>query len=489
MNLNTYQPPSMLLAVLPELGLVLLAVLVLLVDVVTLKRERPFFGWLTAAGLLLIAVVSALFSRPGAEPVQIFGGMLRHDWASFTFRLVFLLGAALTALLGSADRSSRRYGEYFALIVVATLGMSLMASSANLIMLYLAFETTSLPLYILVGFRVLDQKSVEAGIKYMLFGAMSSAIMLYGFSLLWGFTGTADLYQLAAQIQAEKFSPLLLAGALTLVLIGFGFKVSAAPFHFWAPDVYEGAPSPIAGYLSTASKAAGFAVLVRVLLVVFPSVFPFWMVVIGLLSAASMVVGNILALTQRNIKRLLAYSSIAQAGYILVGVAANSPLGTAGVVYYLASYLVTNMAAFGIVWLVGREVGSDDLDAYTGLGKRNPGIALALLVSLLSLGGIPPMSGFVGKLLVFGAAVQTGLQGQAWLIGLAGLGVLTSVVGLYYYLTVIKLLYKPGSDEAPLAIGSAWRVALLVCVAGMLVLGTIIAPMYQLSVAASGGWF
>uniref|UniRef100_A0A7C4PFH5 NADH-quinone oxidoreductase subunit N n=1 Tax=Anaerolinea thermolimosa TaxID=229919 RepID=A0A7C4PFH5_9CHLR len=488
MNILTYQP-SMLLAILPECLLALLAVAILAADLAFPKDQRSAFGWLTACGFLLIALAAALFSRPGETPELIFGGMLRRDWASFTFRLIFLLGASVTALLASDEPTDRRLGEFYFLMVVATLGMSLMASSANLIMLFLAIETTSLPLYILAGFRILDQKSVEAGIKYMLYGAMTSAVMLYGFSLLWGFTGTANLYEIARQFQGMDQSTLLLGGAALLVLVGFGFKISAVPFHFWAPDVYEGAPTPVAGFLSTASKAAGFAVLVRVLLAVFPAATPFWAIVVGLLAAGSMLVGNILAMSQRNIKRLLAYSSIAQAGYILVGVASHSPLGMVGTVYYLASYLVTNLAAFGIVWLVGREVGSDDLDAYAGLGKRNPTVALAMLISLLSLGGIPPLSGFFGKLLVFGAAVQAGIQGESWLIALAFVGVLTSVVGLYYYLNVMKTLYRPGVDERSLQVSPAWRVALLVCVAGMIVLGTVFTPMFQLAVAATGGWF
>jgi NADH-quinone oxidoreductase subunit N len=408
--------------------------------------------------------------------------MLRQDWVSFTFRLIFMAGAALTALVATG-KSGKHAGEFYLLLVISTLGMSLMAGSANLIMLYLAIETTSLPLYILAGFRVLDQKSVEAGIKYLLFGAMTSAVMLYGFSLLFGFTGTTGLYDLAGLLQQGQVSAVLLGGILLLVLVGFGFKVSAVPFHFWAPDVYEGAPTPVAGFLSTASKAAGFAVLVRVLMAVFPAAMDFWMVVIAVLATASMILGNVLALVQRNIKRLLAYSSIAQAGYILVGVAAGNELGAAGMVYYLASYLVTNLAAFGIVWLVGKEVGSDDLDAYAGLGKRNPGVALALLLALLSLGGVPPLSGFFGKLLVFGAAVQAG---QYWL---AFVGVLTSVVGLYYYLTVMKIMYRPGVDEQPLPMTPAWRVALLTCVAGMIFLGVVFAPWYSWSVAAAGGLF
>jgi NADH-quinone oxidoreductase subunit N len=474
--------PSMVLAVLPEIALVILAVVVLALDLIWHNRENRALGWITAVGLVVAAGLGLAFSRPADEAVLLFGGMLRQDWVSFTFRLIFMAGAALTALV-STEKSGRHAGEFFLLLVISTLGMCLMASSANLIMLYLAIETTSLPLYILAGFRVLDQKSVEAGIKYLLYGAMTSAVMLYGFSLLFGFTGTTGLYELAGLLQAGAVSPLLVGGTLLLVLVGFGFKVSAVPFHFWAPDVYEGAPTPVAGFLSTASKAAGFAVLARFLLAVFPESIAFWTLLLAIIATASMIVGNVLALVQRNIKRLLAYSSIAQAGYILVGLAAGNALGAAGVVYYLASYLVTNLAAFAIVWLVGKEVGSDDLDAYAGLGKRNPGVALALLIALLSLGGIPPLSGFFGKLLVFGAAVQAG---QYWL---AFVGVLTSVVGLYYYLMVMKILYRPGVDEQPLTMTPAWRTALLACVAGMIFLGVIFAPWYGWATAAASSLF
>jgi len=478
----------MFLAVLPEIALIVLAALVLALDLFWRERESTNLGWVTAAGLMIAALLGALFARPGEQPVLIFGGMLSHDWTTFVFRILFLLGGALTALIAT-DRPSKHYGEFCALLVVSVLGMNLMAASSNLVMLYLAIETTSLPLYILAGFRVLDQKSVEAGIKYLLFGAMASAVMLYGFSLLWGFTGETGLEEIRSVAQAGAISPLALAGTITLVLVGVGFKISAVPFHFWAPDVYEGAPTPIAGYLSTASKAAGFAVLVRFLLVVAPTAAPFWSIALGVLSIASMVVGNFLALTQRNIKRLLAYSSIAQAGYILVGVAANNAMGISGTIYYLASYLVTNLAAFAIVWLVEREVGSDDLDAYAGLAKRNPGIALALLAALLSLGGVPPLSGFVGKLLVFGGAVQAGLAGQTWLIGLAFVGVLTSVVGLYYYLNVMKILYKPGKDEQAIRLDVSWKVALAVSVAGMFILGVVIAPWYSWSWIAAMRFF
>lgn len=481
---------SMLLAILPEISLLILAGVVLTLDLVWRGPARRRLGWVTAAGLVIVAAIAVIFARPGAEPELIFGGMLRLDGMTFVFRLIFLSGAALTALFMTDQEPEGQHGEFYAMMLFATLGMNLMAASGDLIMLYLAIETTSLPLYIMAGFMTRDPKSTEAGIKYFLFGAMTAAVMLYGFSLLYGFSGTTSLYGLAAQFGNIPGAALVLAAIL--VLVGFGFKVSAVPFHFWAPDVYEGAPTPVAGYLSTASKAAGFAVLMRVMLAAFPeasvpAVSQSWMLLVAVLSAASMIVGNVLAAVQKNIKRLLAYSSIAQAGYILAGVFASSELGYNGASFYLLSYLVTNLAAFGIVSLVGRTINSDEISAYTGLQRRNPALALALLVALLSLGGIPPLSGFVGKLLVFGAAVQ-----QGWLgIALAFIGVITSVVGLYYYLNVVKTVYtgQPQGGSSPLPVTAPMRVALVVCIAGIIFLGTVIGPAFTFSSLTSSGLF
>jgi NADH-quinone oxidoreductase subunit N len=485
--------PSMLLAILPEIGLVLLVALVLVFDLVWRGPTRRLLGWVTAGGLLVIAILAVLLARPGSQPELIFGGMLRLDGTAFVFRLVFLLGAAITALFMVDQEPEGQQGEFYVLMLVATLGMNLMASSADLIMLYLAIETTSLPLYVMAGFMTRDPKSTEAGMKYFLFGAMTAAVMLYGFSLLYGFSGTTNLYVMAPQLSQIPAGALILA--VILVLVGFGFKVSAVPLHFWAPDVYEGAPTPVAGFLSTASKAAGFAVLMRVMMAAFPvtnlppvfanlHIQP-WQILVAILAAASMIVGNFLAAVQKNIKRLLAYSSIAQAGYILAGVAAGSQLGYSGATYYLLSYLVTNLAAFGIVALVGRIVCSDEIEAYAGLQRRNPGLSLALLVALLSLGGIPPLSGFIGKLLVFGAAIQGNL------LWLAVIGVLTSVLGLYYYLNVLKIVYQgqPAGGSQPLPVTAPWRVALLVCVVGILVLGTVVGPLYTFSSFGAAGLF
>jgi NADH-quinone oxidoreductase subunit N len=480
----------MLLAILPEIGLLVLAGLVLVIDLTWRGPARRRMGWVTAIGLVVVAVLAVLFSRPTADGALIFGGMLRHDGLSFVFRLIFLAAAALTALFMNDHEPEGQQGEFYAIMLFATLGMNLMASSADLIMLYLAIETTSLPLYIMAGFMTRDPKSTEAGIKYFLFGALTAAVMLYGFSLLYGFAGTTSLYGLAEQFGSIPTGILVLSAVL--VMVGFGFKVSAVPFHFWAPDVYEGAPTPVAGYLSTASKAAGFAVLMRVMLAAFPqAVLPevsqSWMMLVWVIAAASMIFGNVLAAVQKNIKRLLAYSSIAQAGYILAGVFAGSELGHTGATFYLLSYLVTNLAAFGIVALVGRTLCSDEISDYSGLQRRNPGLALALLVALLSLAGIPPLSGFVGKLLVFSAAVQ-----QGWLgIALAFIGVITSVVALYYYLIVIRTVYTgtPQGGAHPLPMTMPVRVALLACVAGILVLGTVIGPAFTLSSLGAAGLF
>lgn len=472
--------PAMILAILPEIGLLILAGLVLMADLLFRRKRERDLGLLTFGGLLVVAGVTLVFSRPDMVPVTVFGGALRQDWATFVFRMVFLVGAAISVLFTMDTDRRIRGGAFYLLVIIATLGMSLMAAAADLITLYLAIETTSIPLYVLSGALVKDQKSTEAGIKYMLFGAFTSAIMLYGFSLLYGFTGTTNLYALKGLLESGQVSTGLLVVVAMLVLVGFSFKISAVPFHFWAPDVYEGAPTPVAGYLSTASKAAGFAVLLRFLNVVFPDLYPAW-VLVAVLSVASMIIGNVLALTQKNIKRLLAYSSIAQAGYMLIGVAVATELGNTAAIFYLISYLVTNLAAFGIVVVVGRAVGSDEISAYAGLSRRSPGLALALLVALLSLGGVPPFAGFIGKLFVFAAAVQ------ADMIWLAIVGILNSVVALYYYLVVLKVVWLNRSDEEEqkLPVTRPWRLALVVCVAGMLLLGTLFAPWYQWALQAA----
>lgn len=473
----------MFTAILPEIGLFVLAVLILVLDLIWQDQRCRNLGWMTALGILGVIGLSLAFARPAADEARlIWGGMLRLDQAGFVFRLIFLAGAGLTALFAMQTEGLCERGEFYVLLLVSVLGMTLMVSAADVVMLFLAIETATIPLFILAGFFTHDQKSIEAGIKYLLYGAFTSAVMLYGFSLLYGFSGVTQLYQIASLLQAGQIPPLAVMAAALLILVGFGFKVSAAPFHFWAPDVYEGAPTPLVGFLSTASKAAGFGVLMRFLAAVFPELTPDWTLLTAALAAASMVVGNLLALAQRNIKRLLAYSSIAHAGYMLIGVAAGSAFGYGAAVYYLLGYLVTNLAAFGIVVAVGRSLQSDEIGAYAGLSRRSPGLAYAMLAALLSLSGVPPFAGFVGKLLVFGAAVEAGL------LWLAILGVVNSVVALYYYLTILKVIFQPQQveEERPIILAWSWKLALILCTLGIVLLGVWIAPALEWSSRAAG---
>lgn len=478
---------EMIRAVLPEIGLAVLALIVLAFDLAWRGREKRNLGWLTAGGLAVVFIITLIFSRPGEESVQVWGGMLRHDWLGYSFTLLFIFGAAATSLFAMEIKPLGQKGEFYLLLLVSTLGMSLMAASADLIMLFLAIETTSIPLYILAGFYKQDNKSTEAGYKYFLFGAMTSAVMLYGFSLIYGFTGTTDIYAITEMVVSGEVGLTLAIGTLILVMVGFGFKISVVPFHFWAPDVYEGAPTPVAGFLSTASKAAGFAVLMRVLLTVYadPDVIPYWVVVVAALSVFSMTLGNALALPQKNIKRLLAYSSIAHAGYALIGVAALSELGIASVVFYLVVYVITNLAAFGAVAAFWRISGSDQISDYAALSRRSPKLALIMMVTFLSLAGMPPLGGFVAKFFVFAAAVNAGL------VWLAIVGVLNSIVGLYYYLVVLKVVYLFRSEEEdkPIPLTRTYAIALTILVAGIIMLGTLFGPWADWSARAAAVLF
>lgn len=478
---------EMIRAVLPEIGLAVLALIVLVFDLAWRGKEKRGLGWLTAGGLVVVFLITLIFSRPGGESVQVWGGMLRHDWLSYSFTLLFIFGAAATSLFAMEMKPLGQKGEFYLLLLVSTIGMSLMAASADLVMLFLAIETTSIPLYILAGFYKQDNKSTEAGYKYFLFGAMTSAVMLYGFSLIYGFTGTTDIYAIIEMVVSGEVALTLAIGTLILVMVGFGFKISVVPFHFWAPDVYEGAPTPVAGFLSTASKAAGFSVLMRVLLTVYadPDVIPYWVIVIAALSVFSMTLGNALALPQKNIKRLLAYSSISHAGYALIGVAALSELGIASVVFYLIVYVVTNLAAFGIVAAFWRISGSDQISDYAALSRRSPKLALIMMVTFLSLAGMPPLGGFVAKFFVFAAAVNAGL------VWLAIIGVLNTIVGLYYYLVVLKVVYLFRSEEEdkPVPLTRPYALALTILVAGIILLGTLFGPWAEWSTRAASALF
>ncbi len=437
-------------AVIPELLLTVLAVVVLLLDLYGGKENRRNIAFVSAIGLAAIAVTPLIW---GPSEQQVFwGGMVRYDLIAQIFKVMIIIGASITCLMAADDSEVGHKGEFYLIVIVATLGASLIAAAADLIMVFVGLETLSIPLYILAAFRRDDERSSESGMKYFLFGAFSSGVMLYGFSLLYGFTGETNIYTLSQAFPAAVAdNPLPLIGALLMLLVGFGFKVSMVPFHFWTPDVYEGAPTPVTAYVSVASKAASFALLVRVLLAVFPvtlvigqeNLQTLWVNLVSVLAIVTMTIGNVLALRQTNIKRLLAYSSIAQAGYVLVGVAAmqsQSDYSVASVAFYLLMYTFTNLGAFAGVLIFSETTGSENIKDMGGLSRRNPWLALGMTIAILSLAGIPPAAGFFGKFYLFTAAVNANM------VLLAIIAVLNAIVALYYYLIVIKVMYVDRSQ-------------------------------------------
>jgi NADH-quinone oxidoreductase subunit N len=483
-------------AVLPELLLLVLGFIVIGVDLFRRGKDRRSLGWISLIGLLgVLAVViyqtAPLLAEnaPAIEPV--FSGMIKIDLMVQLFRLMFVVASILTCLISIDFKPMRQSGEYYALVLFSTLGMSLMAASSNIVMLYLSLETTSIALYMLAGFMRDTRPSTEAGMKYFLFGAFTSTIMLYGLSLLFGFTGQTSFQGISAAIASLDKLPVMVA--LVLVLVGFGFKVAAVPFHMWTPDVYEGAPTPITAFISVASKAAGFAVLLRFFLLVFGPLQAEWIGLISALAVLTMTLGNVLAISQRNIKRMLAYSSIGQAGYVLIGVAAVGTLGTASIIFYLAAYVLTNIAAFAVVEVVTNVTGSELIKDMAGFSRKSPAVSFGLLAAMLSLAGVPPLAGFFGKFYVFNAAVGyqaadpvTGIVTHP-LVWLAIIGVLNSIVALYYYLIILKVVYvdRSENDTTEVQVSGTLKIGLLIASIGMLVMGIVATPWYDLATKAA----
>ena len=451
----------------PELLTLGAALLVILLDLIQARGNRKWLGWLSGAAAALIVAATAAKWGELERPVALWGGVMVLDRLGLIFKAIFLLGVAVAAV-GSVDFASHRFrhvGEYYGLLFFSALGMMLMASAGDLLTLYLGLELATLSLYVLTSYAKASPRSGEAGLKYVILGATASAIYLYGASLIYGSAGTTLFSAVAQRLSWEGFGPGLAVGGL-FVLAAFAFKIAAVPFHMWAPDVYQGAPTPVTGFLSTASKAAGFAALMRVLLGPMLGAASGWVVFVVALSGLSMIVGNLLALAQRDIKRMLAYSGVAQAGYALVGLAATSTLGTLATVFFLFQYLFTNLGAFLVATIVGSSAGDDQITSYHGLSRRNPGLALCLLLLLLSLGGIPPLAGFWGKLFLFWAAVRSGLY------GLVLIGVLASVLSLYYYLMVARAMYiEPVAGREPVRLQVPAMIAVVVCV--LVVVGLI----------------
>jgi len=463
----------------PELSLLGFALLVILVDLLV-KQKRVLAG-LSIAGL----VVSAGFTVAmwGTPATDIFYRMLAVDNFAVFFKLLLLASAGLI-ILASQDyvsRFKRFQGEYYALVLISALGMMLLVAAADLIAIYVALELSGISLYVLATF-LKDRKSTEAGLKYLLLGAVASAVLLYGMALIFGFTGRTCLVCIAEYFQGMPGAgllnnPALLMG-MVLLAAGFGFKIACFPFQMWVPDVYEGAPTPITAYLSVASKAAGFAVVLRVFFVALGS--PEWLslnwgVLFAALSAITMTVGNVVAILQNNIKRMLGYSSIAQAGYLMVGLATvgmavgGSAVGQSGLLFFIMSYAVTNLGAFIAVIAISNKINSDEISDYAGMGKRAPFIALALTFCLISLIGLPPTAGLIAKIYIFSGAVQHGLL---WLVIVA---VINSCISAFYYLRVVKVMWTGTPASKVKEVPSSWalRVALALCCLFVLLLGVV----------------
>jgi NADH-quinone oxidoreductase subunit N len=476
------------IAILPEILMTILAVVVLALDLLWGRRQRQEIGYIAGFGLLAIAGIVWLIGTPpegGLDDQLLLGGMVRHDDLAQIFRVMVMIAGGLSCLISMGVDQLRSRGDYYAILIVSVIGASLVSAAADLIMIFLALETLSITLYLLAGYLRDSDKSTEAGLKYFLFGAFASAISLYGLSLVYGFAGKTNIYELGGLIASGGLNDPPVLVALGLVLVGFGFKISAVPFHFWTPDVYEGAPTPITSLLSTASKAASFGLLVRFLLAVFPpsellgavdsvkDYSAFWVQIASVLAVVSMVLGNLMALVQSNIKRLLAYSTIAHAGYTLIGVAAistdKSGDGAAAVAFYMFVYVLTNTLAFAVVIIFTNATGSEKISDLAGLSRRNPWLGLAMTLALISLGGIPPAAGFVGKFLLFRAAVDAGL------VWLALVGVVTVIISLYYYLVIVKVMYMEESPtDEPIRISLPYAWTLGITAAGVILFGTIL---------------
>lgn len=460
---------NLLQPILPEVILAAFALL-LMVGAVFFRREILVALALLGPAVSATALVGQMCGRHALMPQEFFSGMFVLDDFGFFFRLAILISTFLVALLSVGERLLPRnfLGEYFSLLLFSALGMMFLVSTYDMLMLFLAFEFVGIGSYVLTGFLKGNVKSAEAGVKYFLVGTFSSAVMLYGLTLIFGLSGSTHLGSAAGGNQP------LLKMAILLFLVGAGFKISMVPFHMWAPEAYEGAPTPITGFISVVPKIAGLAVLFRIfwlgpwgeMMTAFP---------LAALSIITMTVGNLGALAQSNIKRMLAYSSIAQVGYMLIGFVSAAPWGLLGVALYLLAYMVMNLGAFAVVIAVTNRGGGEDLKDFAGLSQRSPALAFVMALFFLSLAGIPPTAGFLGKFMVFGAAID---KGYAWL---AVAGALNSVLSLYYYLRVVYQMYFEGASptEKPLAPSLSLKLAIGLCAVFTMALGLYPGPIIE----------
>ena len=483
----------------PELALITAILLIIAWDLFAKSQRSKVMGSVVIAlgALAVSAGLSAVALGRGLEPKNLFFGLLAFDDFANTFRIFFalvttiILVFAAPPLLGERPtEEGKSASEMFALLLVLTLGMNLMASSRHLLMIYLSIETVSVISFVLAGFKIADRKSSEGALKYVIFGGVASGVMLYGMSWVYGATGSLHLgaisSSIAKHVAAQGSLPEAVFIGVVCMLAGFGYKISAAPFHMWTPDVYEGAPTPVTAFLSVGPKVAGLAVLMRFftdglgasgaaqgLMGGAP-----WAVTGGCLAMATMTIGNLSALNQDNVKRMLAYSSIAHAGYMLLGVSVFSEAGLAAIAFYAVSYCFMNLGAFLIVMALAEANGGDEtMAAFRGLGSRSPVVAVVMTIFLVSLAGIPPLAGFVGKFYLFSALVTAG---GTWNWVLAVVGVLNSVVSLFYYARIIRAMYLDEADaKTGLDVRPTFGAASVALAAPTLVLGVYWAPLYD----------
>lgn len=463
-------PEVDLYSILPIVVLSVVGIAVMVLEPFVGSNARLRLGWLAFAGTLAAGIAIVPMHGHGG---QWYSNLWIVDEYSIFFHVLFIFIAAMTILI-SIDylrRENMNRAEYYALLLFATVGMLVMAGSNELMMIFIGLEILSIATYVMAGFRRTDLRSNEAALKYFLLGSFASAFFLYGVALIFGATGSTNLISISAAVASRSdisFSLVFLSAAL--ILVALCFKVAVAPFHIWAPDVYEGAPTPITGFMSVGPKAAGFAVLFRVFLTAFPVLEVRWTEVMWVIAALTMILGNVIAVVQPNIKRMLAYSSIAHAGYIAVAFTANTSRGGSAALFYLLAYAAMNLGAFAIVTVLGRsEDAKVKLSDYAGLASKRPALAALLSLFLLSLAGVPGTAGFAGKFFIFRSAVESNLT------GLAVIGVLTTVISFYYYLYVIVQMYmhEPTEDFSDVRVTAGLTAALLVAAAGTLYLGIL----------------
>jgi NADH-quinone oxidoreductase subunit N len=462
-------------AVLPEIILSLAGIAIMLAAPYLRGAGESRLAYVALA-FVAVAFVSQI-ALWGRDDPAFFGMVFQDHFAQFS-KALFIFASGFIILISRAylEEQELRGGEFYSLLLFATVGMCLMAASADLIVMFLGLEVLSMATYVLAGFRRHAIKSVESALKYFLLGSFSTAFLLYGIALVYGAAGSTRYQPIAESIALGEY-PLTLLVGMGLIIVGFGFKIAMVPFHVWTPDVYEGAPVPITAHLAVGSKAAAVITFVRVLHQVMPELSQHWQIMLSLSAMLTMVIGNVIALTQSNIKRMLAYSSIAHAGYLLVGLSAGNQLGMEAIFYYLSAYAVMSLGAFTVVQVFARKneqhVAVTD---YSGIGFRNPFLSVSLSICLISLAGIPVTGGFMGKLFLFSAAMQS----QMYLVVV--IGVIASAIGLYYYLRVIVLMFmgEPGGEELMVRVPMAAKIAIIVMVLGTFYLGIYPGPFLEL---------